>query len=286
VARLEAQRAAALAAGRAGHAGLELLDDLAQLEARLAVLDPDEVGGAQYEERTERITPRERPRNYTSRAGHMGLSRTPRPTYLELPLATDPEATLRQVKPRVLELRDELTVLGHQLETYAARGADRMILMLELVGGGEWALRDLYGVASAGLNPLSVWVEYLGEDGRHVWEKTDFDNLGFRRRARRLAVVHESAGLREIAAGLAGWALVSDATVRRFLVGIVAIAGSGVDDIAAFDARRAGDRQARRAAAHHEPLPAEVITFRGLRHVASGHERVDAVHAAILRSRS
>jgi ATP-dependent Clp protease ATP-binding subunit ClpC len=267
-ARLAEARRLALAGDGPAPPGGELLDALAAIAQRLADVDPEDLSGWRYVEALDDATLRDRAELTTShgdhRRGHMGLR--PRPGFVDLPLAPDPEATRRQIGPVLARLRDELAVVAARLEAAGARGDERLTLLHEGVGAVPG--HAIYAAATLDLRkvlPGVVWIERR-EGG---WAPLADGQALVLPQVRRMATVYEGPGLRELLAPLAGWILVDGQDVRH-LVRAHLLEG--------------GDPTARPPADDTGP---GTIVARGATHVATGLpvEQHDAIAAALLRWR-
>ncbi len=260
--RLLEGRARALAGDGAQPPGAELLEGLLSVIQRLAELDPEELDGRGYIEAFDEASVRDRAdvaASHSHRAGHMGLR--PKPAYVDLPLEPDADATLRQFRPLVTRLRDEVAVLAVRLD--AKSGDERLTLLLEGVGpvpGG--VLVNAMELELRNVLPGPTWLE--DRDGQ--WTLAEPGKAVVTRDLRRVAACYEGPGLRALLAPLAGWMLVEGHERTRHLVRAELLSGMGPEIVAERDRRVAAEKAARRAGT----AAPGIIVARGDQHVATG----------------
>ncbi|RKH18259.1 ATP-dependent Clp protease ATP-binding subunit [Corallococcus sp. CA047B] len=280
--RLDALSAGEAARPRAPAANAEALELLERLERlRVEAVDIRETDLAERDfVETEEAVPKEVERAYDWRRnpGRGGLRA--RPTYASVPLPVSREERLRRCRPRVVNLRDEVDWLAHQLAC-RERGPDVRTMLIE--GLGDAPVSALEAVARAlpqALGRAAVHEERVEPEGRIAWAPPGSQRpVGVR--VRRIAVSLTAFGLAEVLAPLEGYALVE--TLRGDLVrpapvrvelmdGDVGLMDDVSGAVAARDAVRAAEREARRAGTAREQRPGRVVvegSESGLLHLAS-----------------
>jgi ATP-dependent Clp protease ATP-binding subunit ClpC len=197
-----------------------------------------------------------------------------------LPQPVSREERLRRCRPLVVNLRDEVEWLAHQLAC-RERGPDVRVVLVE--GLGDTPVSALDAVVRAlpqSLGRSVVHEEWVEPDGRIAWAEPGSQRAAGVR-VRRIAVGLAGFGLAEVLAPLEGYALVESLRgdiVRPAPVRVELLAGDMglLDDVsravAARDAVRATEREARRAGTAQAEGAGRVVVEgneSGLVHLAS-----------------
>ncbi|WP_164019439.1 AAA family ATPase [Pyxidicoccus trucidator] len=269
-----------------GLSGVEASPDAAELVERLERLSAEAVDIRENElaERDflemEAPVPKEivRGDHWNRHPGRGGLRA--RPTYSSVPQPVSQEERLRRCRPLVVNLRDEVEWLAHQLAC-RERGPDVRVVLVE--GLGDTPVSALDAVVRAlpqDLGRSVVHEERVEPDGRVAWAEPGSQRpAGVR--VRRIAVGLAGFGLAEVLAPLEGYALVESlrgdivrpAPVRvELLAGDVGLLDDVSRAVATRDAVRATEREARRAGTAQAEGAGRVVVEgneSGLVHLAS-----------------
>ncbi|QSQ24801.1 ATP-dependent Clp protease ATP-binding subunit [Pyxidicoccus parkwayensis] len=279
-ARLEvlSARQATRTGTRAEHPeAMELVERLERLAAEAVDIRENELAERDFMELEEPVS-KEAASGYDAywprNPGRGGLR--PRPGWSSVPIPVSPEERLRRCRPRVVALRDEVEWLAHQLAC-RERGPDVRAVVLEGLGDAPVsALEAMVRALPQSLGRVSVFEERVEPDGRIGWGAPGSQRpAGVR--VRRIAVSLSAFGLAEVLAPLEGYALVETvarlAPVRvELLEGDAGLLDDVAKTVAARDAVRAVEREARRAGTGQEQGPSRVVVEgneSGLVHLAS-----------------
>jgi ATP-dependent Clp protease ATP-binding subunit ClpC len=276
---LSARHAARLRSEEAHPEALELVERLERLAAEAVDIRENELAERDFLE-TEAAVPKEITRNHdwSRHPGRGGLRA--RPAYSSVPLPVSREERLRRCRPLVVNLRDEVTWLAHQLAC-RERGADVRVVLVEGLGDArDSALEAVARAVPQALGRSAVREERVEPDGRVAWAAPGAPRPSGVR-VRRIAVSLSAFGLAEVLAPLEGYALVETLrgdVVRPAPVRVELLEGDAslLEDVsrvvAARDAVRATEREARRAGTAPARAPARVVVEGGeggLVHLAS-----------------
>ena len=258
----------------------ELVERLERLAAEAVDIRENELAERDFLE-TEAPVSKEIAHGYYRAAHNSGRGGLrARPAYASVPLPVSREERLRRCRPLVVNLRDEVEWLAHQLAS-RERGADVRVVLVEALGDAPVsALEAVVRALPQALGRAVVHEERVEPDGRVAWAAPDSPRpAGVR--VRRIAVGLAGIGLAEVLAPLEGYALVESLrgdSVRPSPVRVEVLAGDAslLDDVsramAARDAARATEREARRAGTVRSEGAARVVVEggkSGLVHLAS-----------------
>jgi ATP-dependent Clp protease ATP-binding subunit ClpC len=289
--RLAEQRRRALAGEGPEPPGADVVESLRAVTEGLAAIDVEDPGGWQFVEEDDGSFTKDQRHieNYVDRNRFRGGLR-PRPSYQDVPVIADPEATLRQFRPRLVGLRDELAVVACRMASHDDQ--QDYTLLLEPLGVADPAA--LAAAAALGLRKLftgPTWQEVM-EDGVRRWipdESVPVIRQGWR--PRRLALGYQGPGLRAliepVPGGDVGWVLIrgiADHGHVEVPVRLELVEGLGPEAVAVRDARVAAEKAARRRG-ESPAAPGACIIARGSLHLASGHLIGEALPIAACRAR-
>jgi ATP-dependent Clp protease ATP-binding subunit ClpC len=286
--RLEALRAAATNPRIEATSVIDLLERLEAFATRVRDLGDGDLSDAHYETREVKdgydIDDR-----HSDRRARKGLR--PRTRVVEIPLVPNLDAIAHRARATVAALRDELTILAHQIRAAAARGLDRYVVCVEPV-----TPKSMMHVASVGRMvhfgfARATWLNGHTENGVPSWTAAQ---LPFERITRH-AVVLEGFGLRELLDDWSGYHI----GLHQLPTGPVAmlaettvVEGAGVEALEQHDRRRAAEHERRRRGDLDDATRAERVVTRTIenvqRHLAThlaAHAH-DAIAAAMLRHRA
>ncbi|MCP3143615.1 AAA family ATPase [Pyxidicoccus xibeiensis] len=284
---LSAREAARPKPGDVHPEAVELLERMERLAAEAVDIRENELADREYLE-TEHAVPKEHEhdRDWSRNPGRGGLR--PRPAWSAVPLPVSREERLRRCRPRVVALRDEVEWLAHQLAC-RARGPDVRTVLVEGLGDTPGsALEAMARALPQALGRAVVHEEWVEPDGRVAWASPGVPRPAAVR-LRRMAVSLAAFGLAEVLAPLEGYALVESPrgdVVRPAPVRVELLAGDVglLDDVsravAARDALRATEREARRAGTAPAQGPSRVVVEgneRALTHLASRRAPAEAL---------
>ncbi|NTX41426.1 ATP-dependent Clp protease ATP-binding subunit [Myxococcus sp. CA033] len=235
-----------------GVEAVELGERLERLSAEALDIRENELADRDFLETEERVGKLERDGyqdSWRHNKGRGGLR--PRPSYVPEPMPVSPEERLRRCRPKVVNLRDEVEWLAHQLAT-RARGMEVHALLVEgLADSPTSALDSVVKGLPQGLGRVVVHEEHVEPDGTIGWAAPGSARpAGVR--VRRQVVSMAAFGLSEVLATLEGYALVH-LGVRPALVRVELLADapdlmkSVSRAVATRDAVKLAEREARRA---------------------------------------
>ncbi len=148
---------------------IELLERLEAFAARVRDLDDGQLSDRHYETREvkEGFAPDDRGPH--ERRASKGLR--PRMGVVEVPLTANVDAIAHRARPAIAALRDDLTLLQHQVHSAATRGLDRFTLVVESISPDnrhhlfsvkrmfEWPFARVQTLVFAGVEGLPAWRE-------------------------------------------------------------------------------------------------------------------------------
>lgn len=214
----------------------------------------------------------------------------PRTGVMEIPVSANRDAIAHRTRTTVAALRDEITLLAHQVRAAAERGIDRYTVVIEQVT--PRAMQHVSQVAFAVTFPFARTARRAGilEGGRPAWttENPTFD------RQTRIAVAMEGFGLREVLDAWIGYhlgAVSGPSGPTNVLVETSLVEGTDPALLDAHDRRRAEENLRRRSGDETDPVIRRRVITRAVangpqRHLATGLGILahDAIAAALLRT--